>query len=275
MSMNIKFPEIFEPDITSVSDFVEKIKSFKDKIGHDDWRFFYRGDRYCAKVQSNFFRYGNIDDEAENFRKWLERRKDCVTNCYETEALFEQLALMQHYQSNTRLLDFSEDPKVALRFACGKTGDDCRKKVTIYNTDYISLKDPKRDSILSSFLELVKHKEGKADPNFFEKNREVLSKDYFVEMESDFPRIKRQKSLFLLMGNFPTVFWDGNDCPYDNEKKVKHELSPTIGRGENYEGYVGVLSISPDCVSSIRKELEQTTCYRMDYLMVEGKKNSF
>lgn len=43
-----------------------------------------------------------------------------------------------------------------------------------------------------------------------------------------------------------------------------------VGRGCQYEGFVGVLRISPCAVAKIRDELEHTTCYRMDYLMEEN-----
>ena len=52
---------------------------------------------------------------------------------------------MQHYKGNTRLLDFTRDPLVALRFACGEDGDNCRKKVTVYVAESIDLSDGKNN----------------------------------------------------------------------------------------------------------------------------------
>ena len=77
------------------------------------------------------------------------------------------------------------------------------------------------------------------------------------------------------MGNFTTEELLGNNTDFkkNTNKKVIHELSPNIGRGENYPGYVGVLAIDAGSVEKIRNELEQTTCYRMDYLMTEENEN--
>lgn len=272
MSFNGKLPDVFSSDVTSVSDYkkrIKKIQKYCGKAGGNDWKTFFRGDRYCAKTQSNFFRYGNIEDEAKNFEGWkkLPKMKDVA---FSDE--FEALAYMQHYQGNTRLLDFTKDCLVALRFACGAPGDNCRKKVTIYRTNYLKISPTniqKRRKILESYLRLIKGEEP------IDSDKEQWKKDIFVEIRQSFPRIKRQEGLFLLMGNFTTEELLGNntDSEKNTNKKVIHELSPNIGRGENYPGYVGVLAIDAGSVEKIRNELEQTTCYRMDYLMTEENEN--
>ena len=268
MGLNGMMPEVFDSDITSVNDYlcrIQKIKKFIREnrqyaadISKFDWTFFYRGDRYCSPIQSNFFRYGNINDEANNFKKWINENQDLIRE-YTTD--FEKLAYMQHYSANTRLLDFTTDPKVALRFACGQKGDNCRKKVTLYNTACLKYDDTDFSQKIETFMQLVKSKKSLDDYL-----KTMVLKDYFIEMPQNFPRIKRQKGLFLLMGNFTTSELLRGE-PQPHNEKVKHELSPTKGRGDTYEGYVGVLSISPYCVEQIRDELEHTTCYRMDYLM--------
>lgn len=83
------------------------------------------------------------------------------------------------------------------------------------------------------------------------------------------------------MGNFTTAELMGENIKEEGDggddkghkRKVKHELSATKGRGDSYDGYVGILGIAADCVGRIRDELEQETSYRMDYLManeIEG-----
>lgn len=268
MSLQKIIPDVFSSDVTSVSDYKERIKKIQEyckNIGENDWGTFFRGDKYCAKTQSHFFREGNIADEAQNFEDW---KQLIITNAEELDE-FDQLAYMQHYQGNTRLLDFTKDSLVALRFACGESGDNCRKKVTIYCTNYLLLKtdDQKRQEVLGSYLRLIKDKPP------IDGDEEQWKKDIFVEVEQNFPRIKRQKGLFLLMGNFTTeeLLGYSTDSAKNMRKKVTHELSPNIGRGETYPGYVGVLTIAAGSVEKIRKELEQTTCYQINYLM--GKEN--
>jgi len=183
------------------------------------------------------------------------------------------IAYMQHYAGNTRLLDFTEDPTVALRFACGKaeiSPYECPRKVTIYNTKCIEYHEPQAKRTLQAFMELISSDNQEEIKRIIEKNGEVLKKDYFVEMPKTFPRIEKQNGLFLLMGNFTTGELISGKQDFNRTNKVKHELSPTIGRGCQYEGFVGVLRISPCAVAKIRDELEHTTCYRMDYLMEEN-----
>lgn len=64
MGLNGMMPEVFDSDITSVNDYlcrIQKIKKFIREnrqyaadISKFDWTFFYRGDRYCSPIQSNF-----------------------------------------------------------------------------------------------------------------------------------------------------------------------------------------------------------------------------
>lgn len=269
MSLQRKIPNVFSNDVTSVSDYTERIEKIQDyckSVGEKDWGIFFRGDRYCAKTQSKFFRNGNIKDEAKNFEDWKKLQK---MNDETISDEFKALAYMQHYQGNTRLLDFTSDCLVALRFACGNHGDNCRKKVTIYCTNYLPLEtdNQKRQKVLESYLRLIKGEKS------IDSDKEQWKKDIFVEMKQNFPRIERQKGLFLLMGNFTTeeLLGYSTDSAKNTNKKVIHELSQNIGRGETYPGYVGVLAIDAGSVEKIRNELEQTTCYRMDYLM--AKKN--
>ena len=186
MGLNGMMPEVFDSDITSVNDYLCRIQKIKKFIR----------DRYCSPIQSNFFRYGNINDEANNFKKWINENQDLIRE-YKTD--FEKLAYMQHYSANTRLLDFTTDPKVALRFACGQKGDNCRKKVTLYNTACLKYDDTDFSQKIETFMQLVKSKKSLDDYL-----KTMVLKDYFIEMPQNFPRIKRQKGLFLLMGNFTT-----------------------------------------------------------------------
>lgn len=259
-----KLNRVFREDVVSLEDFKKRIAEIKKLLPQNEnseFKYFYRGDKFCTPVQSKVFRYGNLKNENTMFQRWQDQcyaSEIGVCNC-EHKGLLHCLAYMQHYdECGTRLLDFTRDPLVALRFACGKEGEDCRKKVTIYVTE--SIKIDKKTEIEESLMKLVcsDYEISCGDRN------EHMSKDYFIEVDADFPRIKQQDGLFLFMGNREDTF---ETNPKHNHK-VKHELSYN-GRGKEYKGYVGVLNISPSAVKEIRKELESKKNYKMDYLMSE------
>ena len=93
MSLNGKLPTIFAEDVISVSDYlcrVRKVRNFCKKNSREhSFHFFYRGDCFCAKTQSNLFRYGNLNNEAASFEMWKKEHWEiCKIYPYE----FEQLA---------------------------------------------------------------------------------------------------------------------------------------------------------------------------------------
>lgn len=276
MNIRIDLPKIFETDVESKEDFekrIQEIRGFfinKSKGKGKDWKTFYRGDRYCTQTQSKLFRYGELADEADIFKNWKETNR---TICEKYPDEFMQLAYMQHEKGNTRLLDFTEDPLVALRFACGDEDEKekCRKKVTIYMTTCIDYDPqnpkPEEAEVIKSYMRLVK---SGLDLNYIENDKEAWMHDTFVRVPKCFPRIRQQAGLFLIMGNFTTSELIEGKPQTHPEKKI-HELSPTIGRGENYVGYVGVLGIKADKVDDIRGELEDDERYQIEYLMAKSE----
>ena len=277
MDLTESLSEYFSSEVTSVNDYCKRIaaiKSYTDTMSSSNFQSFYRGDRYCTPTQSKLFREGSLEDEAKNFLDYLEVHKEEINKFLEGD-LYDsygdtvkdimRLAYMQHYESNTRLLDFSKDSRVALRFACGpKESCLCTKKVTIYCTSSISYNTDEDLRVLRNFMGLVK-----SDANSISHlDPDILKKDYFIELPLSFPRIERQDGFFLLMGNFETKeLCSGKINEY--QTKVKHELSSTIGRGKSYEGFVGVLRIAAQNVDEIRDELESTEKYNIKYLMDE------
>lgn len=263
MSLNVNqdLHRLFERDVESIEDFtnrVRKIKEYVEKYKQENWGMFFRGDKFYTHVQSSFFRNGNISDESKIFKKWKQLNSEI---CKEHPNEFEQLSYMQHYCGNTRLLDFTTDELVALRFACGRQDENCRKKITIYITDCLGLDSPERDSVLNSYLKLIND----VPPTEFDEAQ--WKRDVFVRINPTFHRIEKQCGLFLLMGNFTTEELVSCVEPKVHNEKVMHELSPSIGRGNAYPGYTCVLGIAAKSVEGIRKELEQTKLYNMDFLM--------
>ena len=273
--MSMKKNEYLEPyfrdDVVSLEDFEWRITEIKGKLAkflanNETFKCFYRGDKFCTPTQSKIFRDDIFEIEDSLFRLWQDNccaKKLGICQCKPQDmGSLLCLAYMQHYcDIGTRLLDFSKDPKIALRFACGdkeKNCSGCRKKVTIYVVESIGVEE--HPEIENSFIKLVTS--GNANRFLDEYNK----KDYFIEMNQNFPRIERQNGLFLFMGNRSS---DNNERQ-NHSTKIKHELSQSDGRGSSYKGYVGVLNIAASAIDEIRTELDKINEYNIKYLM-EGQ----
>ena len=268
--------DIFDRDVISLSDYetrIVKLNNFFESHCNRSFQAFYRGDRFCTPTQSKLFRNDLLCSENIEFEKYSLATRDSF------QSDFEKLAYMQHYQGQTRLLDFSKDPFVALRFACGTEDDNCRKKVTFYHTNYID--DPTSSEEIRVLMQLVKSPvifsiaeiKKQLQTQGYDINDkiivEILSKDYFVDANIDDLRMERQEGVFLFMGNIDNYQFNSRQQGRNRkcESKVIHELSPTFGRGKIYPGYVGVFNIAAEAVPRIRKELENTEEYNMKWLM--------
>ncbi len=280
MDANEQFSLLFDPEITSFCDYQKRVgeigKIFKKYYPESNFLCFFRGDEFGTKTQSKFFREKDISEEVYIFKEGINSKKYEQFNISACSEI-EQLAIMQHYGGCTRLLDFSEDPLVALRFACGKSGvnDNKKKKITLYFTNYIKLEpnmSPTDKKVITALMQMVTSQNLDYIQDDDEETKRILMQDYFIKIESCSKRLKRQKGLFLFMGNLTDQQLIEPDGKFIKEK-VKHQLSPNLGRGGKYPGFVGVLTISENSVVQIRQELEQTPCYRMDYLMAEGSEN--
>ena len=87
MSLNELLEEIFDTDVISLEDYMNRINEVENFFlnnGNSEWKTYYRGDKFCSKTQSNFFRFGDIKEEGKKFKKWKERHLD-LCNKYDDE----------------------------------------------------------------------------------------------------------------------------------------------------------------------------------------------
>ena len=259
--------EVLKEPIESVQDYKERIKiieKFFNRQNNTNFKTFYRGDRKDSEVTAKLFKDNNIEQEKCCFEQWQKNCKDNDKKYCNCQNEIMCLAAMQHEEkTQTRLLDFTKDPLVALRFACGRENSNAEKKVTFFYTNYLNENETFEKS--QWFMKLVKCD----DLSGFSKDeRNFLKEDYFIEVPLEFEKIKRQKGCFLFMGNTKEI----NKRKFF-AKKVGHSLCPHIGRGRQYEGYVGELTIASEYVENIRNELDKNSKYNSDYLFCKEKQN--
>lgn len=120
MSLNELLEEIFDTDVISLEDYMNRINEVENFFlnnGNSEWKTYYRGDKFCGKTQSNFFRFGDIKEEGKKFKKWKERHLD-LCNKYDDE--FMRLGKMVYYSLSDVLIDLAEFEKI--RAACNIGG---------------------------------------------------------------------------------------------------------------------------------------------------------
>lgn len=106
--------------ITSVEQFIKEIQS----LNKEDSHLYYRGqNHFDYNLLPGILRNKSFyEDEDQLFTDFLTECPDLFKNC---ENNYDRLAIMQHHQLPTRLLDITANPLIALFFACdGKEKDD-------------------------------------------------------------------------------------------------------------------------------------------------------
>lgn len=223
---------------------------------------FYRGhmDKNYKCIPS-VFRNGQLDSEARIYKKCVE---SFPYEFYNMDERFDQLSKIQHYGSATRILDFSINPLVSLFFAC--YGDNSKKEtdgvVILYRTTHTT-----EDDIGVKSLAFLATYDGIVDEKFFNSLRDYLGKNYsdeyllsaiqksyFVIPNITNERLYRQNGVFLIFGQ------------KDKGEKIGSCLDDNFGRGEEYPGYIGYITIPSEAKARILSELENEKITK-DYLM--------
>ena len=143
-------------------DTIHRIKAKHDGESGEENLFYFRGEpRSGWALQPSVFRDGLISYENEMLRELTSRRPDEFSNAGSAIA---QWVLAQHHGLNTRFLDITKNPLVALLFACEHydQGDFRGGRLHIFVVPRLLVKPYNSDtvSVVANFAKLSNEEQG-------------------------------------------------------------------------------------------------------------------
>lgn len=227
--------------IESAYDFFRIAHELKKYRGHVSEVEFYRGH---ANVEWRLKPSISRNDSLLNFEEALidEFIRRRPTEFLENEGMFTVLAKMQHYGLNTRLLDITENPSVALYFACcGEHDKD--GEIFIFQR---SLDEVENNEVVNIMLEFyIRFKDNRGRYNIEEYYKYALRKYNKKNVENAFyyltngyncfarprviaERIHRQSGAFMVIANdvCPKANCNNEKCIKKRENKCNRKNIP-------------------------------------------------
>lgn len=141
--------EYCEIEVNSIDQIYNIINAYNEqwdmpkKISGGEFRAFYRGQSDAIwEIEPSIVR--SDINERDQYLKYQSKLQG--------KSLFDQLAYLQHYETGTRLIDFTTDPKVALYFACV---DNKERDAALYLYNYVPHQAEWIDTIIFTEIMLM------------------------------------------------------------------------------------------------------------------------
>lgn len=197
-------------NINSLSEYLSKIQETVFMLnGFKQDSVFFRGHANKSwELKPSVFRDDYLKHESEMMQRAYNQYPYIFINC-ENDAL-GKLVIMQHYRLRTRLLDITENPLVALYFACQEAKENEKKDGCVYYTNHkvelnhrnakilVCLAEKTNDSDFASLRKTAEEanllKTSFPDDNFWE----IISNDQIFFPVYNTPRIAAQSGAFII-----------------------------------------------------------------------------
>jgi len=235
----VKYMDII---IGSLNDFLNEIKRIQASLKVDEGNitrpFYYRGqNKVFDELKPSIGRLGcSLLDYENDMISEFKRLKPNEFISLKND--FDMIAKMQHYGLKTRLLDITENPLIALFFACQDSNDDNGEVFIIY-PDIVHNSTDDMTIMFSSFYNLGAVFPRQIDDLIYQLEKSLLLRGvrregyqneeiefYYKQIISNnnepicvLPSIEsereaRQKAAFLL---FPNMINEDNKFPHNNQ----------------------------------------------------------